>query len=67
MSIKITPQLTLTGVAAVGGKYTYDNNPTTTQSYENSSKEYDLKDVVYCKGYHVSGTPQQAYNGELEL
>jgi hypothetical protein len=64
MSIKITPQLTLTGVAAVG-KYTYDNNPTTTQSYENSSKEYDLKDVVYCKGYHVSGTPQEAYNVNL--
>jgi hypothetical protein len=57
-TLKIISNLTLTGVAAVG-KYTYDNNPTTTQSYENSSKDYDLKDVVYCKDYHVSGTPQQ--------
>lgn len=60
-TVKLTSKLTLTGVAGVG-KYTYDNNPTTTQSYENSTKEYDLKDMVYCKGYHVSGTPQQVYS-----
>lgn len=63
-SLKILSNLTLTGVAALG-KYTYGNNPTTTQSYENSSKDYDVKDVVFCKDYHVSGTPQQAYSGEL--
>ena len=41
LSIKLTSQLTLNGVAAIGS-YKYDNNPTTTQSYENSTKEYDL-------------------------
>jgi hypothetical protein len=65
VAVKITSNLTLTGVAAIGD-YTYDNNPTTTQSYENSSKEYDLKDIVYCKGYHVSGTPQKAYSLALD-
>jgi hypothetical protein len=60
-AVKLTTNLTLTGVAAVG-KYTYDNNPTTTQSYENSTKDYDLKETVYCKDYHVNGTPQQAYS-----
>ncbi len=64
LSIKLTSQLTLNGVAAIGS-YKYDNNPTTTQSYENSTKEYDLRDVVYCKGYHVSGTPQEAYDANL--
>jgi hypothetical protein len=64
-SVKLTSNLTVTGVAAVG-KYTYDNNPTTTQSYENSTKDYDLKDVVYCKDYHVNGTPQQAYSLVLD-
>lgn len=64
LSLRLTGQLTLTGVAAVGS-YKYDNNPTTTQSNENSTKEYDLKDVVYCKGYHVSGTPQEAYDINL--
>lgn len=64
-AVKITPNLTFTAVAALG-KYTYDNNPTATQSKENSTADYDLKGAVFCKGYHVSGTPQEAYSAGLE-
>lgn len=61
---KIIPSLTLTGAGTIG-QYVYTNNPLGVRSYENGS-EADITRRVYLKGFHVGGTPQQAYSLGLD-
>lgn len=60
LSYKITPSVTISG-AANWARYLYRNRPTGTRSYENGS-EQDIVTTVYLKNFHVSGTPEEAYN-----
>lgn len=61
---KIIPSLTLTGAGTIGS-YTYRNNPLGVRSYENGSQD-DVTRRVYLKGFHIGGTPQQAYSLGLD-
>ncbi len=61
---KIIPSLTLTGAGTIAS-YTYRNNPMGVRSYENGAKD-DVTRRVYLKGFHVGGTPQQAYSLGLD-
>lgn len=61
---KILPSLTLSG-AGTFSKYTYANNPLGVRSYENGA-EADITRRVYLKGFHLGGTPQQAYSLGLD-
>lgn len=61
---KIIPSLTLTGAGTIG-QYIYNNNPLGVRSYENGA-EADITRRVYLKGFHIGGTPQQAYSLGLD-
>ena len=61
---KFTPSLSLTGAGTIA-QYTYRNNPLGVRSYENGSQE-DVSRRVYLKGFHLGGTPQQAYSLGLD-
>lgn len=56
----ITPSLSVTGAGTIAS-YTYRNNPMGVRSYENGAAD-DVTRRVYLKGFHVGGTPQQAYS-----
>jgi len=59
---KITPTISLTGVASLG-QYTYDNNPMLDYYFFEKDSPGDLKDQkVYLDNYKQSGTPQQGYS-----
>lgn len=64
MAYKIIPSVTLTAAGTIGS-YTYRNNPMGVRSYENGA-EADVSRRVYLKGFHVGGTPQQAYSIGLD-
>lgn len=60
MEYKILSNLSVTA-AGTFARYNYMNNPMGIRSYENGSKA-DIERRVYYKGYHIGGTPQQAYS-----
>lgn len=60
LAYKITPSVTVTGVATFA-QYQYKNRPTGITNYENGSRA-DTTQTVYLKNFHVGGTPQQAFN-----
>ncbi|MEG2181375.1 MAG: TonB-dependent receptor, partial [Bacteroidales bacterium] len=60
LAYKLTPSVTLTGVATFA-QYQYKNQPTGITNYENGSRP-DTTQTVYLKNFHVGGTPQEAFN-----
>lgn len=56
---KLTPSLTLSGIASVG-QYTYKNNPNLYILSDNSPGVHDYGSS-FIKNYKISGTPQKAY------
>ncbi|MEG1585657.1 MAG: TonB-dependent receptor [Bacteroidales bacterium] len=60
LAYKITPSVTVTGVATFA-RYQYKNRPTGITNYENGSRA-DTTQTVYLKNFYVGGTPQQAFN-----
>lgn len=57
---KLTPALSIKGVAAMGS-YLYSSRPTATISQDNTAKVVSDR-LVYMKNYRIHGTPQQAYS-----
>jgi len=55
---KLIPSLTAYGVLAYGN-YRYINHPDATITFDNGSKP-DTNEIIYCKNFFVSGTPQTA-------
>ena len=56
---KLTPSLTLSGIASIG-QYTYKNNPNLYILSDNSPGVHDYGSS-FIKNYKITGTPQKAY------
>ena len=65
MEAKLTPALSLVGVAALG-KYTYTSRPSATIAQDNNSELLAENRTVYAKNFFVGGTPQTALSGGLK-
>jgi hypothetical protein len=62
---QITPTIKAIGAAAVG-QYTYDNNPLSYYTSDESLLEQAEPVTSYLKNYKLPGTPQRAYSLGLE-
>ena len=56
--IKATSAISVVPVVSIGN-FRYTNRPDATISFDNGSKP-DTNEVIYCKNFYVSGTPQTA-------
>jgi hypothetical protein len=56
--IKASPSISVVPVVSIGN-FRYTNRPDATISFDNGSKP-DTNEVIYCKNFFVSGTPQTA-------
>lgn len=61
---KLSPTLTLNGVAALG-QYIYNSRPTATITQDNNASVLVENRTIYAQNFYVAGTPQTAYSAGI--